>query len=201
MIDTETSSRIGVALNESSLLGLEYDSQRNIAAATFSVLTLPNADDPSPVDPRRQIVFSRIGRISVALRNAFWNVTDTPPIPISIDELLPTVQSFNGQPIYGWEFINHDDPSIETWKNRLSLDHKRTDGGTENRISLLQESSVPERHLDLWIWFDQIEIRDSNQNKIPIDEFVAGGDRWWEALHDGDDRTDGYGISPGGNAT
>lgn len=201
MIDPETASRIGVALNESSLLGLEYDSDRNVAVATFSVLTLPSDAGPPPVEPRRQITFTRIGRIAVALRNAFWNKTDATPVPISIDDLLPTVQAFNGQPVYGWEFINNDDPSFETWKKRLSLDFVRSDGCMTNRISLFQESSIPERHFDIWMWFDQIEIRDAKLNRIALDDFVAGGMRWWDALHSGDNRTDGHGIIPGGNAT
>jgi hypothetical protein len=49
---------LGVALNEATLVGLEVDPQRLVAAATFAVLTLP-PDGPEPADRRRQFIFRK----------------------------------------------------------------------------------------------------------------------------------------------
>lgn len=60
-IDEDTASAIGVALNEATLLGVEYDREWGAAAATFAVLTLPDDRSPEPSDPRRQILFTNVG--------------------------------------------------------------------------------------------------------------------------------------------
>jgi hypothetical protein len=44
------------------------------------------------------------------------------------------------------------------------------------------------------IWFDDLEIRMRGVEVISIDEFGAGGKRWWDGLRDGDERTQGSGI-------
>jgi hypothetical protein len=62
---------LGVALNESNLLGFEVDSIRRIGAATFCVLTLP-ADGPPPDDRRVQMLFRPVGRVGASVRNGLW---------------------------------------------------------------------------------------------------------------------------------
>lgn len=197
VIDPKMASGFGVALNEATLIGAEYDPQRNLLGTTFSILTLPDDHSPEPEDPRVQIIFSKIGRVAAALRNAFWNKSDAATIPFEISDLLQIVQSFGGQPIYGWDFVNVDDPEFRVWEKRFSLDFITPNGSTENRINLFQESSVPERHLDLWIWFSGIQIRSPDGKEITVEDFIADGDRWWRAMNSGDERTSGHGIVPG----
>ncbi len=194
-IDSETTAELGVALNEALLLGAEYDAGLNLVATTFAVLTLPDDASPEPTDRRRQIIFSNVGRIVARLFEARWKAA---PIPFAINDLLAVVQSFGAQPVYGWQFINPEAPGFECWRHRPSLLLEPRGGSLENRIALSQDGG--DRHLDLWIFFENLLIRDPLGAAISIAEFTAGGRRWWDALHAGDSRTQGHGIVPDGRA-
>jgi hypothetical protein len=62
---------------------------------------------------------------------------------------------------------------------------------------LFQESSDPQpQHLDLCIWFDELIIRKPDGVVVPLEDFAAGGARWWNGLYSGDTRTEGQGIFP-----
>jgi hypothetical protein len=52
------------------------------------------------------------------------------------------------------------------------------------------------RHLDLCLWFDELEIRRPSGEQVPLDEFAAAGKRWWDAFHAHDPRTQGLGMAP-----
>lgn len=177
-IADETAAEFGIALNEATLLGAEYDLRRNIVALTFSVLTLPDDQSPEPTDLRRQIILTEVGRIAVALRDARWDDASANPIPFDVSYLLSTVQSFGGEPIYGWQFINNQDSAFSDWKNRLSFDLRIESGSLENRLMLFQEGATSTHHLDMWIWFGGILIRDASGNTIDQADFIAGGKRW-----------------------
>jgi hypothetical protein len=58
----------------------------------------------------------------------------------------------------------------------------------------------PARHLDLCVWFDELEVRRPDGTVVPPEEFAAGGRRWWDGMYAGDRRTAGHGIFPGGSA-
>ena len=193
-IDAKTAAGIGTALNEATFLGAEHDPARNLVVTTFSVLTLPPDGGPEPKDRRRQIALTQVGRIAAALRDSRWDDEEAKPIPFAVSELLPVVRSFGGQPVYGWEFINADDPAYARWESRLSLDYHSSAGSLDNCIHLFQEGVAPDRHLELWIWFTGIQIRDALGNPIELPDFIAGGQRWWDALHSRDPRTGGHGI-------
>jgi len=139
-----------------------------------------------------------VGRVAAALRDAYWDDTSAETIPFDASELLAIVQSFGGQPVYGWEFINNEDRAFDQGRHRLSLDIKVESGSLDNRITLFQGGSTPRRHLDLWIWFDGMLIRDAVGTTIDIGDFAAGGKRWWDAMYAGDSRTSGHGIVAGG---
>lgn len=153
---------------------------------------------PEPSDPRRQIILTDIGRIAAALRDSRWDDLSARTVPFAVSDLLSVIQSFDGQPIYGWDFINVHDRAFDQWKNHLSLDIVPPNGSLENRIMLFQEGATVNRHLDLWIWFDAMLVRDASGNTIELSDFIAGGKRWWDALHAGDPRVEGHGIIPGG---
>ena len=199
-IDDHLAAGLGTALNEAALLGVEFDAERCLVSVTVSVLTLPDDHSPEPADPRRQLLLTRAGRIAAALRNSRWNDLSAQVVPLETSELLATVRSFGGQPIYGWKFLNAEDPAWAEWKSRLSLD-VQTAGSLTNRLMLFQEGATADRRLDLWIWFEDLAVRDANGNAIALDDFVAGGVRWWNALHAGDPRTNGHGIVSGGSGS
>jgi hypothetical protein len=188
---------LGVALNEADLLGFEVDPRRRIAAATFRVLTLP-PDGPLPDDRRAQMIFRPVGRVAASLRNGRWDDEAAEVVPFGIADLLAVVQSFGGNPIYGWEFFDVHKTALDRLAGRLSLDWRSGDDGLSRSISLSQESGAgPPRHLDLWAWFDNIEVRRPDGSAVPLEEFAAGGKRWWDGLYAGDKRTGGHGIFPG----
>ncbi|MBX3724805.1 MAG: hypothetical protein KF823_02675 [Xanthomonadales bacterium] len=196
-IDEHRAKELGTALNEASLLGVEYDRVRQMVGVTISVLTLPDDHSPESADPRRQLILKEVGRVAAALRDSRWDDYAAKPLPLEASDLLSTVQSFGGQPIYGWEFINHEDQAWELWKHRLSLDIQSDAGARTNLLALFQEGVTANRHLDLWVWFEELVICDAQGNTIDPDHFVAGGIRWWEAMHAGDPRTQGHGIASG----
>jgi len=197
-IDDDTAAEIGIALNEATLLGAEYDPVRNIVATTFAVLTLPDDRSAEPSDPRRQIIFTDIGRIAAALRDARWDDLTAKTVLFDVSDLLSTVQSFGGQPIYGWEFLNNHDQAFGHWQNELSLKLMPPNGSLDNRLMLFQEGATANRHLDLWFWFADLLIRDASGTTIAVSDFTAGGKRWWDAMHASDPRTQGHGIVAGG---
>lgn len=187
---------LGVALNESSILGVEYSKELNCASATFSVLILPNDKDPEPQDPRIQMIFHDFGRIAASLRNGYWNDYDADIEKFEINELLSVVQSFDGQPFYGWDFFNIRDEEFTKWSDRLSLDFRNRNGSEINQIFLFQEGATFKKHLDLWIWFESLSVHDAMNQEIEISSLINGATRWWDAMHRGDQRTDGHGIYP-----
>ena len=184
---------LGIALNEATLWGVEVDEDRKVAAATFSVLTLPEQGNP-PEDARVQFVFSPVGRIAVSLRLGRWNDTTAEVVKLSVEELLSAVQSFGGSPIYGWEFFDVHDKNFPRWSDRLSLDWRNGGDGLAHSITLFQEGK--DRHIDICLWFDSFVMRDARGRELSLDDFIAGGKRWWDALYRGDSRTSEQGIFP-----
>jgi hypothetical protein len=189
----EQRSGLGIALNEADLLGFHVHPGRRIARATFRVLTLPESGPP-PEDRRVHFIFRPVGRVAASLRNGRWDDPNAEIIPFGIHELLETVQSFGELSIYGWEFIDVHAKQLAQWGDRLSLDWSSGQDGLSHSIAVFQDPG--ERILDLCVWFDSMELRDPQGRSIPLDSFIAGGKRWWEAFNAGDKRTTGYGMFP-----
>jgi hypothetical protein len=185
-VDEQLAADLGVALNESSLAGVEYVEQYNQVGATFVCMIL-NEDRTQPEDSRRQIVFSNVGRIAASLRLGHWDDEEAPIEPFEIQDLLKVVQSFECEPIYGWSFFNVEEKDFEHWGDRLSLDFRNDSGSMKNSILLFQAGyGETLRHLDLMIWFESFVIRDAKYQEIPIKEFTSAGIRWWEAMFKGE---------------
>ena len=193
LLSSEQRDGIGVALNESDLLGLEVDPERRIAAATFRVLTLPE-EGPMPDDRRVQVLFEPVGRVEAALREGAWDDPSAPVVPFGIEELLKTVQSFDGLPIYGWKFIDVQNEYDRDWTKHLSLDWSSGTDGLSHSITVFQDAG--NRILDVRLWFDDLRVFEPGGVEIPLDSFIAGGRRWWDALFEGDERARGFGPVP-----
>jgi hypothetical protein len=189
----EQSGGLNVALNESTLLGFEVNSRHRVAGATFSVFTLPESG-PVPEDRRVQIVFRPVGRVAASLRSGRWDDPDAEVVPFDLAELLPTVQSFGALPVYGWKFIDVHTKELAKWGDRLSLDWWTGVDGRSHSITVFQDSG--DRILDLCMFFDGLQIRDPEGREIPLESFIAGGKRWWDAFFAGDERTKGFGMGP-----
>jgi hypothetical protein len=169
------------------------------AGVTLAVLTLPDDELPEPDDPRVQLILQPIGRIAVSLRAGRWDDASAQVVPVSHVDLGAVVESFGQQSIYGWDFLDvPDSEGLAGWADRLSLDWYGDPAAMSHSLTLFQEDLTEDRHLDLRIWFAELRIFDANRAEIPFDEFTAGGIRWWDALHAGDERTKGHGIVPAG---
>jgi len=192
-LSAEQRDGLGVALNEADLLGLEVDEQRRVAAATFRTLQL-SVDGSEPEDRRVQFLFRPVGRVVASLRNGAWDDPRAEVEPVAIENLLATVQSFGGLPIYGWRFFDTPKKNLRKLRNRLSLDWTSGDDGHSHVVEIFQDQ--PNRILDLWVWFDEFVIRDPDGNEIDLETFIASGKRWWDAFYAGDDRTKGHGMAP-----
>lgn len=199
MLSDEAKLDLGVALNEASLVDLEVHRDRATVVCMLEVLTLP-VQGPEPEDRTVALLLRPVGRLAASLRLGRWDDDAAPVASFGIDDLGSVVRSFGGQPIYGWEFIDPSDTSWPSWRDRLSLDERlAANAGDGHVIELFQESlGGPPRHLDLRIWFDTLHVVRRDGTELQLDEFIAGGLRWWEAMRAGDPRTQGHGIVPGG---
>lgn len=110
------------------------------------------------------------------------------------------VREFGGTPIYGWEFVDPPEKSWAHWRARLSLDDVLSTEPAGHVLDLFQEGATVNRHLDLRLWFNDLSVVDRHGREIELEQFVAGGVRWWDALYAGDSRTDGHGIVPFGGS-
>jgi hypothetical protein len=85
--------------------------------------------------------------------------------------------------VYGDRFV--DVPTaegFEPWSDRLSLDHLPSTVEGSHTVALFQEVSLPDRHLDMQFWFEDLELYDSEDRQIPIDHFNDIREQWWDDL-------------------
>jgi len=187
---------LNTALNESDWLDIGVDSELRVARFLLRVLTLPEVGN-APADRRVVLRCDGVGRVAASLRGGRWDDDQAPVEKVSLDGLSEVVRSFGGQSIYGWEFIDPSDRSWGRWGKRLSLDAVIGASGGTHVIELFQESGTgPARHLDLRVWFDELSVTRAEGQPISLEEFAAGGTRWWDALYARDPRAHGHGIAP-----
>ena len=185
--------KLGIGLNEATLVGLEVDPSTRTAAVSLTVFSLPE-EGPPPDDPTIQFLLLPVGRVVASLRLGRWDDLDAVIVPVALEDLSDVVSSFNQQPIYGWQFFDRQEVELPKIGNRVSMDWRSGEGGATHSLFLFQEGN--ERHIDLIIWFDDMTIRDPEGRVVSIDAFAAAGKRWWDGLYAGDPRTKGCGIVP-----
>jgi len=193
-LDAAQLSELNAALNEATLLNVRWNPGGGSFDVFLRVLTLPE-EGPEPQDPRFVLRLTRVGRIVASLRMGNWDDERADVVPLALGDLTETVLSFRSQPIYGWELVDSENDDLATLVGRVSLDEAFPEGGRQHWIRLFQEGQAV-RHLDLFIWFDNLEIYDMELAQIPIEYFAAGGRRWWNAFYAGDPRTEGHNMAP-----
>ncbi len=194
IIDEDLRHKIGLALNEATLLGVEFDKEKNSVSCTFAVITVDNHGEV-PVDNRLLFVFKPVGRFVASYRNGLWNDKDATVNTIQPTDILEVVQSFHGQAIYGWDFVNCGDKDFDSWKDKLSFDYSFGDNtGLTNTIDLFQEDGV--KHLNFRIWFDDFEIFTPKYDTVELQTFLDNGKRGWDAIYSSDEKVGGFGIFP-----
>jgi len=184
---------LNTALNESRLLSVQVDRVARTATVWFDVLTLPK-QGPASANTVTALVLGRVTRVAVSLREGRWDDQHAAVTPVTLDRLDAVVRAFGGQPIYGGEFIDPTEELWAHWRERLSLDDVLSPEPSHHVVQLFQEGSDPDRILDLRLWFTELGVVDGEGRHIELEQFVAGGRRWWDALSAGDPRTAGHGI-------
>lgn len=196
MLTEDIRSGLNVALNESRFLSVQVDRAVRSAMVWFEVLTLPE-DGPPPADTVVALAVRGMTRVAASLREGRWDNREATVTPVTLDRLDAVVREFSGSAIYGWDFIDPPDESWAHWRERLSLDEVLSTEAADHVLDLFQEGATVSRHLDLRLWFTEMSVVDRHGREIELEQFVADGVRWWDALYAGDSRTDGHGIVPG----
>lgn len=187
---------LNVTLNEATWIGIRVDAAACRADPLFDVLSLPT-DGPAAPEYPVILAVDGVSRLVASLRDGWWDDARAQVVPLSLTELDAAVRSFEGCPVYGWEFVDPPEASWSHWRDRLSIDARFAEESSQHVLELFQEGgSAAPRHLDLRIWFRRICVVTPGGRRIPLSEFVAGGVRWWDGLHSGDQRTTGRGIFP-----
>ncbi len=193
-IDKELRHRIGLALNEATLLGVEFDKEKNLVACSFALVAM-DKDGNVPKDNHFLFIFKPVGRFVTSLRNGHWDDKDATIDYFEPNDILTKIKSFNGQSIYGWDFVNCGDEDFNKWKDRLSFDYSTGETiGLANTIDLFQEGF--ERHIDIRIWFDDFEILTPKYEPVDLEEFLENGKRGWDAVYANNNKMGNFGIIP-----
>lgn len=194
LLSEDQATDLGIALNEAELVGVQVEPQQRVVAVTVSVLSLPADSGPPPADGRVQLLLHPVGRIAASLRHGHAEDPNAQLEPFDVTRLGEVVASFGQQPISGWSFFDvPDNEDFASWQHLLSLDWRSGPGGMSHTLSLCQALEST-RHLDLRLWFDEMGVYGPDGRRVPLEEFAAGGLRWWEGLFAGDHRTASSGI-------
>ena len=193
-IDKELRHKIGLALNEATLLGVEFDEEKSLVACSFAVVAM-DKDGNVPQDNRLLFAFKPIGRFVASYRNGHWDDKNAVVEKFEPKDILEIVQRFKGQSIYGWDFVNCGDKDFDTWKDRLSCEYSTGDNiGLTNTIDLFQEGG--DKHIDFRIWFDDFEILTPEYEKVELKDFIDNGKRGWDAVYENNEKMGDFGIIP-----
>ena len=182
---------INLALNEATILGVEFQKEKEIVVVTFSPVAL-DINGQVPTDNRVQFVFKPIGKFIASYRLGRWDDKSAQVVKFEPEQILEKVEEFKHVSIYGWEFINCNDENH--WLDRLSFDfNSENQHGRQNTIDLFQDGG--NKHIDMKIWFDDFEIVNPKYEKIELQTFIDNGTRGWDGIYYGN-ASDNFGIYP-----
>lgn len=181
---------LDVAINEADLSALRINERTGEVHLLFVVLTLPE-NGPEPDDRRRVLALSGCSRLVATLREAGRRGQER-IAALRLGALPGAVRDFGSQPVSGWEFFDLE-PVVSEAPVSLELDMNR--GRGDHSIDLVLSDAFDRHHrLDFRIEFDELSVFDGDEQQVELDDFVAGGRRWWQALRDGDPRVQDHGI-------
>ncbi|WP_194825333.1 hypothetical protein [Nocardia sp. XZ_19_231] len=195
LLDSFDINGLNTALSESTCLGVEVDAAAGRLQLALEVLTLPT-DGPAPIDTKVLLTFTGVTRVAASLRIQRWDDVDARVLPLTLDQLDEAIESFGGGGLHGWEFIDLDDSGWTLWSELLSFDTVLDQRIAAHVIEFSQEEGIDPRELDVRVWFDKISVTDTTGREIPMNEFIDGGQRWWDAHATGDARTTKADIAP-----
>jgi hypothetical protein len=187
-----TLSGLDVVLNEADFVGLAFDPVSKVATVTLMTPCL--AGTTAPRQRELQLLLHPVARLAASLRDGHVADATAAVLPVTVEQLPAVVRSFGGQPVYGFSFFDQHDGEMAKWGNRLSLDRRDESCAGAHSLTLFQEGL--DRHLDLCLWFDDLEVLDERGMRLHLDDLVADARAWWQAFRAGDHRTTGLGLFP-----
>ena len=97
------------------------------------------------------------------------------------------------RPVYGWEFVDspRSERAFRSWR-AAAQPRPSMSGRGGHHLTLFQDLGGV-HHLDVRVWFADVSVLDGSGRRLDLDEFIAGGVRWWEAMYAGE-RSD---LAPG----
>jgi hypothetical protein len=157
------------------------------------LLTVLSRDEAGAeaADPRRSLRLRGCSRLVASYRSGPWDDDEAAVVALDVAGLREVLRRNGGTPVYGWEFVDADDRSWPRWRQRLSLD--LTLGGAGGHHLTLFQDLQGRAHLDLRVWFSDLGVLDGSGQRLDLDEFIAAGVRWWDAMYAGE-RSD---LAPG----
>lgn len=196
MFTQEEINGLDEALNEATLIGIEFDKRKEIVAATFSMLAV-DENGKVPQDSRLQFIFQPVGKLIASYRLGNWDDEQASILKFDAEEISKKVEEFGQQPIYGWEFIDCKNQSNNNWMNRLSFQYEsQQTHGRLHTFDLFQEGD--NKHIDIKIWFDELKIYNPENQLVDLQTVINNGKRAWDGIYNGS-ATDKFNIYPLGS--
>lgn len=195
LVEWGDQSRAGldVALNEADVLGIRLDRAGAWCDVFLHVLALP---ETGPLDPdaRRILRLTMPGRVSILLRpGRVEPIGYGPVIPLSgldaVEDFFASL-SWSGS-MYGWKFL--DDPSLtRDWPARPSLAVEIRPGKATHSLYWFNECGRTEGDstaayvIEGTVTFQDLEVMRADMAPESLEEFIADGQRHWQALRSHD---------------
>ena len=171
---------LNLALNEANIIGLDFDEKQKVVYVTFYPIAIQQDGTP-PSDNRFLFAFKNVGRLASSLTLN----KDAKAIQFEPKQLANKISEYKNEQIYGWEFIDNGDLIFKEWEDNKSFDLIiNNDFVKQHTIDLFQEDKYSTKSIDIRIWFDIIEIFDSNLKSFDIQTFIDNGKRGWDKLYE-----------------
>lgn len=194
----EITDYLNHSLNESRITEFKLNEENKMVTIILETIAINN-DGTVPNDSRLKFEFKNVGRIASLLKLGEWDNDNAEILKLTPEKLSKQILEFNGDSMYGWEFINVEkyDVEFEKWKHKASFDIKlQEEVDYLNTIDIFSEHlSENCKTLDLKIWFDDLKIKTIQNQTVSLQEFIDRGIRGWNAIYDGNNNmTEKHGI-------
>ena len=193
--DEGTREGIETALNEADVLGIQLDPAGAWCDVLVHVLALPESG-PLDRDARRVLRLNVPGQVSILLRTDRAGLAGYGPvIPLSgldaVEDFFASL-SWSGA-MYGWKFL--DDPSLtRDWPARPSLTVQVRSGTASHSLYWFNEcgrtegDAIASYLIEGTVTFEDLEVMRADAVPQRLAEFIADGQRQWQAVFGHDER-------------
>ena len=191
--DEQAREGMDVALNEAEVLGLRLGESGAWCDLLVHVVALPE-HGPLGSDRRRILRLLEPGHVTVLLRTDQAETSgygDAIPLA-SLEEVEAFFASLTrSDTMYGWSFLDHPAPPSD-WPAEPSLTVKLRGDDAPHSLYWFNECGRDDAAycIEGVVTFDDIEVLRADGTPEPLDEFVADGARYWQALNANDERLD-----------